>query len=85
MTIALAQHVSIAETEHGMVLLDQRTGRYWQLNGTGATVVRTLQDGGTVDQAISGLTERFPDAATRVAADVSALVDSLRAARMLAS
>ncbi|MFF2963230.1 PqqD family peptide modification chaperone [Streptomyces sp. NPDC057963] len=28
-----------------MVLLDERDGRYWQLNSTGATVLQALLDG----------------------------------------
>jgi hypothetical protein len=34
-----------------MVLLDERAGRYWQLNRTGALVVQALLDGDTPEHA----------------------------------
>lgn len=85
MTFALASHVTVTETGNGMVLLDERTGGYWLLNGTGATVVRFLQQGGTVEEAITALRESHPSASQRVAADVEALLRSLRAAQVVAS
>lgn len=83
MTLALAPHVCATVTEDGMVLLDERTGRYWQLNGTGAAVLRHLLDGSTVDAAAARLRERHPDAADRIAADVAGLLDSLHAAKLV--
>ena len=79
----LAPHVSVVETGDGMVLLDQRTGRYWQLNGTGALVVRTLRDGGDPEQAVRELVCAHPEAEHRIAADVAALVRTLRAAKVV--
>lgn len=43
----LCAHVTACATEDGMVLLDERIGRYWQLNITGAAVVAALLDGAT--------------------------------------
>jgi hypothetical protein len=85
MTFALAPHVSVTETDNGMVLLDERAGRYWQLNATGATVVRLLLDGGTVQQAIGVLCALHPLPRERVAADVDALMHSLHVAQVVAS
>ena len=44
----LPSHVSITDTDDGVVLLQQRTGRYFQLNHTGGRVLRRLLDGGTL-------------------------------------
>jgi len=85
MTLRLAAHVAVTETEHGMVLLDQRAGRYWQMNDTAALVLRRLLDGGTVDEAVAALRERFPDAADHAPADVADLIASLRQAKVTAS
>ncbi|MGH8933526.1 MAG: lasso peptide biosynthesis PqqD family chaperone [Egibacteraceae bacterium] len=85
MTFALAPHVSLTETENCMVLLDERAGHYWQLNDTGATVVRLLLEGGTVEDAVTTLCEAHPLASQRVAADVDALLRSLRAAKVVAA
>lgn len=85
MTFSLAAHVTLTETEHGAVLLDERTGRYWQTNGTAATVLRCLHEGGTIETAIAELVDRHPDlpnVRNQVAEDVDRLLDSLRAAEL---
>ncbi|MFI1015791.1 PqqD family peptide modification chaperone [Streptomyces sp. NPDC020965] len=38
-----------------MVLLDERSGRDWQLNPTGALILRTLLDGNTADDVVRRL------------------------------
>jgi hypothetical protein len=83
MSLSLAAHVTLTDTEEGMVLLDERSGRYWQLNSTGADVLRRLRNGGTVDSAVAMLRDRYPDAAKQIADDVGKLVDALRAARVM--
>ena len=55
--------VSSAETDYGIMLLDEDSGRYWNLNPTAALVLRTLLDGGP-DQAAHELAERSVEAAT---------------------
>jgi hypothetical protein len=60
-----------------MVLLDEGSGRFWELNQTGATVLQTLARGGTQQDAIHLLitsTDATPDQA---AADVAAFVSQL--------
>jgi hypothetical protein len=84
-TLSLASHVTSTETNTGMVLLDERSGRYWQLNDTGALVLRCLLAGGTVASAASALRERFSGTPEVATADVEKLVDALRAAKMVAS
>ncbi|ACU37233.1 lasso peptide biosynthesis PqqD family chaperone [Actinosynnema mirum] len=84
MTFALAPHVTVTTTPHGLVLLDGRSGRYWMVNGTGALVLRHLLDGGTPETAASDLTARFPNAAGAVKSDVDALVSALRDAGVTA-
>lgn len=75
--------LSTTDTEDGMVLLNERTGRYWTLNATGATVVRLLIAGETAEDAISRLSERYPSARARIADDVAALLRSLRDAEVV--
>ncbi|MFD5114521.1 MULTISPECIES: lasso peptide biosynthesis PqqD family chaperone [unclassified Streptomyces] len=83
MTFALAPHVTITGTDHGMVLLNERTGRYWQMNDTGALVLRCLLDGGTVESAVAALRERFPDAAQNTTGDVERVIAALRVAKVV--
>ncbi|MFI1332151.1 lasso peptide biosynthesis PqqD family chaperone [Streptomyces sp. NPDC020845] len=85
MTFSLATHVTVTDTEHGVVLLDENTGRYWQMNRTAAVVLRCLHEGGTTATAISELVDSFPDlpdVRTRVTEDVHRLLDALRAAEL---
>jgi hypothetical protein len=85
MSFTLAAHVTATQTEHGVVLLDERTGRYWQMNDTAALVLRCLLDGGTAEQAAATLRDRFPIAADQASADVAALIEALRAAQVATS
>jgi Coenzyme PQQ synthesis protein D (PqqD) len=85
MTYTLSRDVTAADTDHGVVLLDQRTGRYWQLNDTGALVLRHLLDGGTVASATDGVRRAHPDAGEQADHDVTALVAELRAAGLVTS
>ena len=60
MTMRLRAEVSIANTDNGLVLLDERAGRYWQLNPTGALVLHLLLDGMTPHQVAQTLADRHP-------------------------
>ncbi|WP_320783358.1 lasso peptide biosynthesis PqqD family chaperone [Streptomyces sp. CRN 30] len=81
--VALRGHITVTETPDGAVLLNQRTGRYWQLNATAALVLRALADGGTPERAAAALAARHPAAAGRARADVEALLTTLREADAL--
>lgn len=60
-----------------MVLLDERGGHYWQLNGTGALIVKALLDGATPEQVAERLAATRPVTLVRATADVTALVAHL--------
>ncbi len=60
------------------MLLDQRTGRYWQLNATGALVLRVLLNRFTPEQAAQELSQNHPVTVERAKADVAALLQHLR-------
>jgi hypothetical protein len=67
-----------------MVLLDEASGRYWQINGTAALVLRALLDGATEHEAAQRLVERYPAVAvSRAADDVASVVVSLSDARLV--
>ncbi|KOT90416.1 hypothetical protein ADK86_26215 [Streptomyces sp. NRRL F-5755] len=66
-----------------MVLLDRSSGKYWQLNATGALVLRTLLEGATSEKAVHDLAERYPAAAHRAADDVDLLIGRLRTAGLI--
>ncbi|ANP50159.1 hypothetical protein J2Z21_001128 [Streptomyces griseochromogenes] len=84
MTLRLHDHVSTTETEYGVVALDQRTGRYWQLTASAAVVVTALARGATAEEAAKALTDRYDVDAERARGDVEALIGSLRSAGLVA-
>ncbi|MGB6163375.1 MAG: lasso peptide biosynthesis PqqD family chaperone [Pseudonocardiaceae bacterium] len=79
----LRANVTACPTEEGMVLLDERTGRYWQLNATGAAVLQALLNGATAEQVTDRLAAARPVSRERVAADVTALLDQLIRANLV--
>ncbi|MFI9580581.1 lasso peptide biosynthesis PqqD family chaperone [Streptomyces sp. NPDC052236] len=81
----LRADVTACPTEDGMVLLDERNGRYWQLNATGALAVQALLDGATPEHVADQLTRTRPVSRERAAADVAALVDQLTRANLVSA
>lgn len=78
MTLRFGPDVSTAETDYGTVLLDQRSGDYWELNPTGTLVVKTLLEGGEEGAAVEALVTEFDIDRARAEQDVTALVRELR-------
>jgi Coenzyme PQQ synthesis protein D (PqqD) len=76
-SIRLNTHVSSTTTETGMVLLDEGSGRFWELNQTGTTVLQALVGGGTQQHAVTLLTAGTDATPDRAAADVAAFVSQL--------
>ncbi|WP_433269053.1 lasso peptide biosynthesis PqqD family chaperone [Actinosynnema sp. CS-041913] len=77
MTLRLAEHVSMTTTEDGAVLLDERTGRYWQLNATGSVVLHTLLEGGDQEAAVRLLLAGADADSATVGVDVAEVVEHL--------
>ncbi|AEH09779.1 MULTISPECIES: lasso peptide biosynthesis PqqD family chaperone [Protofrankia] len=81
----LRQAVAHTETDYGAALLDERSGRYWSLNPTGALVLRVLLGGGSPADAAAAVTDTCDVDATTADRDVRALLTELRAAGLLAT
>jgi hypothetical protein len=77
MTLKLRDGVSTADTDYGLMLLDEDSGQYWNLNPTAAVVLRTLLDGGTPEQAVQELTDQYQVDADTANRDVQDLVGEL--------
>ena len=84
MALTLRPGVSTADTDYGTALLDENSGEYFTLNPTGTLVLRTLLDGGTLEQAAQALTEQYAVDAETADRDVADLIGALRSARLLA-
>ncbi|AZQ69863.1 MULTISPECIES: lasso peptide biosynthesis PqqD family chaperone [Streptomyces] len=80
---SLRQDISAATVEDGMVLLDERSGRYYQLNGSGALVLRILIEGGGEKEAADALTEHYDVPRDRALADIGRIVRRLCGAGLM--
>ena len=83
MTLKLRARVSAADTDYGIVLLDEDSGEYWNLNPTGALVLRTLLDGGSTTEAVRNLTEQYAIDSDTARKDVDDLVGGLESAGLV--
>jgi coenzyme PQQ synthesis protein D (PqqD) len=84
MTLKLRDGVSTADTDYGIALLDEDSGEYWNLNPTGALVLRTLLEGGTSTDAAQALAETYDVDADTASRDVQDLLGGLRSAGLVA-
>ena len=83
MTLKLRDGVSSADTEYGIMLLDEDSGQYWNLNPTAAQALRTLLSGSAPEQAARELAERYQVDAATADRDVRELLDDLRSAGLV--
>jgi hypothetical protein len=83
MALKLRDGVSAADTDYGIALLDEDSGQYWNLNPTGALVLRMLLDGGTSAQAVHALTEQYAVDADTASQDVEDLLGGLHSAGLV--
>ena len=83
MTLKLRDGVSSADTDYGIMLLDEDSGQYWNLNPTAARALRTLLDGGAPEQAARELTERYKVDDATAGRDVRELLDGLGSAGLV--
>lgn len=83
MTLRLRTRVSTADTDHGSALLDLDSGEYFNLNPTGALVLRRLLDGDSPEQAARRLAEEYAVAEEEARKDVADLIAELEAAGLI--
>ena len=81
--LKLRDGVAFAELEYGMALLDEKSGDYWSLNPTGATVLRALLEGKTVVTAVDEIVSEYNADPDTVRQDVTELLTELRSARLI--
>ncbi|MER7757059.1 lasso peptide biosynthesis PqqD family chaperone [Kitasatospora sp. NPDC097643] len=83
MAVELRPDVTLTPTGGGAVVLDEHSGRYFQLNRTGLLILRSLLDGRSPDEIATDLSDRFPVTADQARTDITRLHDSLRAAGLV--
>lgn len=77
MSVRLRPDVTMVPTDGALVLLDERAGRYFQLNATGAAMLTQLLGGLDQNEVVAGLAGRYPVAETELRADLDTLLDKL--------
>ncbi|MCP2294458.1 Coenzyme PQQ synthesis protein D (PqqD) [Nocardia amikacinitolerans] len=83
MPLTLRRDVSAVAAGARIVLLDERSGRYWQLNETGTLVMRALLDGAPTADAALLLAERYRIPVERATDDITALLHALETAGLI--
>ncbi|MCP2168940.1 lasso peptide biosynthesis PqqD family chaperone [Goodfellowiella coeruleoviolacea] len=83
MILRLHPEVSTVDTEEAMVLVDQRSGRSWQLNRTGAVLLRTMLAGHSTEEVANQLSHWCAVPRDQAVADVDELINRLRVAGLL--
>ncbi|MBE8524244.1 lasso peptide biosynthesis PqqD family chaperone [Amycolatopsis sp. H6(2020)] len=71
----LREDISTAITEYGMVLLDERAGRYWQISPVGTVILEHLTQG--FDTVVESITSRFDVGSDQARTDVDAFLTKL--------
>lgn len=85
MPLRLRPDIATTDTEDGVVLLDEHTGRYWQLNPTGAAILHALRQGEDPDQIAHTLASRYRISVEQARQDITALTEHLHTAKLVAS
>jgi PqqD family protein of HPr-rel-A system len=82
-SLSLRDDITATPVGDGLVLLDRRSGRYWQLNATGTAILRALLDGAALMEAAQELARRSAVGIEQATADAAALLRQLRTARLV--
>lgn len=83
MSVKLCDNLTVTDTEYGIVLLDETRGEYWNLNPTGALILRAVLAGGTPEEAARALVKEFDVGFEAARTDVGELLGHLKSAGLL--
>ncbi len=79
----LASHIVLNEEEQGAVLLDTRGGKYWQINATTVEILRILEDGNSVSEAVDIFASQSDVERERVEKDITDVIRTLVRSRIV--
>ncbi|MFF4409544.1 lasso peptide biosynthesis PqqD family chaperone [Streptomyces sp. NPDC001262] len=83
MFLRLTPGTVTAETDDGTILLNQRSGGYWQLNPTGAQALAGLLAGRAPDRIADDFSATYGISAAQARTDLTALTEHLVAAGLV--
>ncbi|WP_280277124.1 lasso peptide biosynthesis PqqD family chaperone [Nocardia wallacei] len=75
--------VSLAETDYGVMVLDERSGVYWGLNGSAAVALREFAESRSLTAAVAAVTAKYDVAEQQALDDIRALLGELRSAGLI--
>jgi hypothetical protein len=81
--VRLRSGLEIVEVDDGRVVLDTNGGVYWHLNQTAITMVAELSQGRAFDDLVGEIARSAGVDESRVRTDHLALLDELRAAKLI--
>jgi len=82
--VALLPGMVWQHVDDGVMLLDVAKGQYFELNASGARMFQLLLEHATMEQVQTVLLSEFEIDAARLQLDLTALINSLRAADLIA-
>lgn len=71
------KHVQIREEKFGTVIFETLKEKVFVTNGTGAEIVRLIQENKTTDEIVNELTKDYGVEATTAATEVNEFIDNL--------
>ncbi|GAB2726178.1 lasso peptide biosynthesis PqqD family chaperone [Nocardia thraciensis] len=75
--------VSLAETDYGVMLLDEKSGVYWGLNGTAVLGLQEFVRSGSLTTAAAAVAEKYDVGEQEALDDLRSLLGELRGAKLL--
>ncbi|MFF0491117.1 PqqD family peptide modification chaperone [Nocardia sp. NPDC004068] len=73
----IPDHINIAETNTGLVLLHGQTGTYWEINQTGRMLIEAIRRSGQLDELPGRIAAEFDVDSERAEADLHAVLTQL--------
>ena len=75
--IRIPNTLTTSSLDDELVLLDERTGKYFGLNAVGSRIFQLLKETGDPEAVVAALLAEYEVPEARLRADVSSLVDTL--------
>lgn len=81
--LGMQRGVDVAFTPEGAVLLDEKSGRYWRLNSSGAMSLQLLLQGHSLVAVAAKLSAEFDVEPSEAERDIANLVQTLVEERLI--
>jgi hypothetical protein len=75
--ISIPASLAVSRLDDELVLLDEKTGRYFGLNPVGSRIFQLLKEWGDQEKVVAALRAEYDAPEARLEADVVAFIDTL--------